>query len=287
MNTRTLFAALAATCLAMLQGCNMSSTTTPSSTENTTTNSTTANIAFRLPASITEDPAYKGGTICVGIIPDNPYDYPEYSKYLNQSPLTECRGTSNPSDPAYADNWIMYDVPVGMVRIYAYMQDSLGFNYMGASDSLNVRPYILNRIDLLLKHNYTTTGFVEFGIQIDTSTASEPMIPVIKCRNSNELGYCLDLKLQDPTFVGPWNCKSWSLVNGKRSCNEPLPAVEAPASDTFCDLRYEGSPMLCLQHDPFIPKKKIYPIDSATTPDSIPAWMPVKIDSKSSQTPVK
>lgn len=274
MNTRTPFAALAATCLAMLQSCNMSSTATPSSTDNTTTSSTTANIAFRLPASVTEDPAYKGGTICIGIRPDNPYDYPEYSsKYQYQAPLTECRGTSNPSNPAYADNWIMNDVPVGKVHIFAFMQDSLGFNYMGANDSFNVRPYILNQINLLLKHDYTTTGFVEFGIQVDTSTASEPLNPIYKCQNLDESGYCGDRKLYDPTFIGPWNCKSWSLVNGKRSCNEPLPEVEAPASDTFCDLRYEGTPMLCLQHDPFIPKDKPKSIEEPTTPDSIPAWM--------------
>lgn len=253
MNTRTTFAALAATCLAMLQSCNMSSTTSTESSRPVAGSASTGTLAFRLPTDFVKHQLGPGYKVHMSV----------YGSKLERSIYEEF--------PVDTNDIFLPNLRAGLVYVnISLVNEQTGLNYY-ALDTVRIAPFLLSRLSLTLKPHTPIfpAGALQVVLNVDT-THREDSAVYWKCQNYNLSGnYCYDAGLRDTAVVGPWNCAAWTMPGGKRTCQSWLPEVDAPTTDGYCAKRIEGSPMLCTQtrdkYDPYFVPEKI---------DSNAAWLP-------------
>lgn len=234
MFKRTALAAIAigALGLGFLQGCeplSQSTSTSPASEANT------GKLSFRLSKEFTASVPTKGLILSVTITGQN---------LLNAIHFDQ---------PADTNEILIRDLPPGLVRVEILLTDSLALNSWFGDDTTTIESFKVNQMRMVLARNTTTdllgrpVGFLEVIMTPDLSVPGQSQDASWKCQNPGPGGYCLDPELRVPEFVGPWNCQSWKLVDGKRSCTVPLPVIVAPLTDSVCQKYFDGSPKVCLE----------------------------------------
>lgn len=250
MKTRAIFAAIAATCFAMLQACDTSSTAATESSPPSAPPGATGALAFRLPADFVNNQLDSGSEVHLSV----------YGSKLESSIYKEF--------PADTNDIFLPNLRTGLVYVdVSIVNDLTGLDYH-ALDTIRIAPYQLNRLSLTLRRRSPIfpTGGLQVVLGVDTAFREDSAVSW-KCRNfSPDFNYCFDYGLGDTSVVGPWNCSAWIMVGGKRTCQAWLHEVDAPTTDGYCAKRIEGSPMLCTQtRDKYDPYYK--PVQIDTTAD--------------------
>lgn len=224
MNTRTLIAALAATCLSMLQACDMSSTT----------RDTTASASEKPHGAV----ALRIATKHFNVLKTEGTDIEVLVHHSDWSFVTD---TIMPLD---SGDIVIPRVPVDSNFVEVRIRDAQGYAVWEGIDTVVVlRSSKYTYAEITLFRTPAPTGL----LALDLKLAEEPEDSVASwnCQNPGPDGYCLDSDLLYSSSIGPWNCSRWDMVQGKRHCLDYLPIVTPPAEDTFCSAATMGTPKVC------------------------------------------
>lgn len=222
-----------------LQSCEPQTTASDSANTPKANASSTGSIAFRLPAALVKSQFAEGYVLRLTVYGSN-MDHSVYQEF-----------------PVDTNDIIVPNLRTGTAYVnLSLVNDQTQLNYY-AYDTIQIRPYVLNRLSLTLRpaDGIFPVGALQVVIDVDPTHRQDSAV-YYKCQNWSADGkYCQDAGLTDSSVVGPWNCEAWSMVSGQRTCKAWLPAVATPNTDGYCAKRIEGNPMICTQtrdkYDPY------------------------------------